>query len=29
VPRGGTSYRFCRPLVVDEETTVRFAYKRR
>jgi hypothetical protein len=29
VPRAGTSYRFFRPLVVDEETTVRFAYKRR
>jgi hypothetical protein len=29
VPRAGTSYRFVRPLVLDEETTVRFAYKRR
>jgi hypothetical protein len=29
VPHAGTSYRFFRPLVVDEETTVRFAYKRR
>jgi hypothetical protein len=29
VPRAGTSYRFFRPLVLDEETTVRFAYKRR
>lgn len=29
VPRAGTSYRFFRPLVVDEETTIRFAYKRR
>jgi hypothetical protein len=29
VPRAGTSYRFFRPLVIDEETTVRFAYKRR
>lgn len=29
VPRAGRSYRFYRPLVVDEETTVRFAYKRR
>lgn len=29
VPRAGTSFRFFRPLVVDEETTVRFAYKRR
>lgn len=29
VPRAGTSYRFLRALVVDEETTVRFAYKRR
>jgi hypothetical protein len=29
VPRAGNSYRFFRPLVVDEETTIRFAYKRR
>ena len=29
VPHAGTSYRFFRPLVVDEETTVRFTYKRR
>jgi hypothetical protein len=29
VPRAGTSHRFVRPLVLDEETTVRFAYKRR
>jgi hypothetical protein len=27
VPRAGTSYRFVRPLVVDEETTVTFTYK--
>jgi len=29
VPRAGTSYRFIRPLVLDEETTVTFAYSRR
>jgi hypothetical protein len=29
VPRTGTSYRFVRPLVLDEETTVSFRYKRR
>lgn len=29
VPRSGTSYRFVRPLVLDEETTVSFRYKRR
>jgi carboxypeptidase family protein len=29
VPRAGTSHRFSRPLVVDEETTVAFRYKRR
>lgn len=29
VPRAGASYRFVRPLVVDEETTVRFRYKAR
>lgn len=29
VPRTGTSHRFVRPLVVDEETIVRFDYKRR
>jgi hypothetical protein len=27
VPRAGNSYRFVRPLVVDEETKVTFAYK--
>jgi len=27
VPHAGTSYRFVRPLVLDEETTVTFAYK--
>lgn len=29
VPRSGTSYQFVRPLVLDEETTVSFRYKRR
>ena len=29
VPRAGASYRFVRPLVVDEETTVQFRYKAR
>ena len=29
VPRAGVSYRFVRPLVLDEETTVSFAYKTR
>lgn len=29
VPRAGTSYRFVRPLVLDEETTVSFRYKKR
>jgi hypothetical protein len=29
VPRAGTSHRFVRPLVIDEETTVRFRYRRR
>src|SRR5262249_6114829 len=29
VPRAGTSYRFIRPLVLDERTAVRFKYKRR
>ena len=29
VPRAGTSHRFVRPLVFDEETTVRFAYTAR
>lgn len=29
VPRAGTSHRFLKPLVVDEETVVRFRYKRR
>ena len=28
VPRSGTSYRFLRPLVLGDETTVRFGYKR-
>jgi len=27
VPRAGNSYRFVRPLVLDEETTVTFSYK--
>jgi hypothetical protein len=27
VPRAGTSFRFVRPLVVDEETRVTFSYK--
>jgi hypothetical protein len=27
VPRTGTSYRFVKPLVIDEETTVTFAYR--
>jgi hypothetical protein len=27
VPRAGTSYRFVRPLVLDEETKVTFSYK--
>jgi hypothetical protein len=27
VPRSGNSYRFVRPLVVDEETTVSFSYR--
>jgi hypothetical protein len=27
VPRAGTSFRFVRPLVVDEETKVTFTYK--
>ena len=27
VPRTGNSYRFARPLVVDEETRVTFSYK--
>jgi len=27
VPRAGNSYRFVRPLVLDEETKVTFAYK--
>jgi len=27
VPRAGTSFRFVRPLVVDEETKVTFSYK--
>ena len=29
VPRAGTSHRFIKPLVVDEETVVSFTYKRR
>ena len=29
VPRAGNSYRFVRPLVLDEETKVTFAYKTR
>ena len=29
VPRAGTSHRFVKPLVIDEETTVTFRYKRR
>jgi hypothetical protein len=27
VPHAGTSFRFVRPLVVDEETKVTFSYK--
>ena len=27
VPKAGNSYRFVRPLVVDEETKVTFAYR--
>jgi Carboxypeptidase regulatory-like domain len=29
VPRAGTSHRFAKPLVIDEETQVTFRYKRR
>jgi hypothetical protein len=29
VPRAGTSHRFAKPLVIDEETEVTFRYKRR
>jgi hypothetical protein len=29
VPRAGTSHRFVKPLVVDQETVVRFRYKTR
>jgi hypothetical protein len=29
VPRAGTQYRFVRPLVLEEETTVSFRYKTR
>jgi hypothetical protein len=29
VPRAGTSHRFIKPLVIDEETRVTFRYKRR
>jgi hypothetical protein len=28
IPRSGSSYRFLRPLVVDEETRLTFAYRR-
>jgi hypothetical protein len=29
VPRAGTSHRFVKPLVIDEETVVSFRYRRR
>jgi hypothetical protein len=29
VPRAGTSHRFAKPLVIDQETTVRLQYKRK
>jgi len=29
VPRAGTSHRFVKPLVIDEETLVTFRYKKR
>jgi hypothetical protein len=29
IPRAGTSYQFVKPLVVDQETTVKLRYKRR
>jgi len=29
VPKAGTSYRFVRPLVLDEETTITFQYRSR
>jgi hypothetical protein len=29
VPRAGTSHRFVRPLVIEEETVVSFRYRRR
>jgi hypothetical protein len=29
VPRAGTSHQFVKPLVVDQETTVKLRYKRR
>jgi hypothetical protein len=29
VPRAGTSHQFVKPLVVDQEATVMFRYKRR
>jgi hypothetical protein len=29
VPKAGTSHRFVKPLVVDEETVVFFSYRRR
>jgi hypothetical protein len=29
VPRAGTSYRFVKPLVIDEEATVSFRYRQR
>jgi len=29
VPRAGTSHRFVKPLVIDEDTVVSFRYRRR
>ncbi len=29
VPRAGTSHRFVKPLVIDEQTVVSFRYRRR
>jgi hypothetical protein len=29
IPRAGSSHRFMKPLVIDEETVVEFRYKRR
>ena len=29
IPRAGTSHQFVKPLVVDQETTVKLRYKRR